>query len=159
MSEQPITSTASCDGGSWQLKVRYEEDGKTVAEVWSFGVKLSVTTLTTEGVVTVEDPAAGPAAGPAVHRFDGSTADAYDATQCRDDIRNGDVLVVEAEGVVGFLDEAWPIAITEAHGEFHGLKTPAREHHDGRFTASAEIAEKIAAELGFPLAAKHVAAS
>nr|WTB35214.1 hypothetical protein OG781_42295 [Streptomyces sp. NBC_00830] len=89
----------------------------------------------------------------AVHRFD-DTREAYDATQCRDDIRDGDVLVVEAEKVVGFLDAAWPVAITEAHGEFHGLKIPAREHHDGRFTASAEIAERIAAELGFPLAAQ-----
>ncbi|MFF3516138.1 hypothetical protein [Streptomyces sp. NPDC002573] len=151
MSEQSPTSTASCEGGSWQLKVRHEE-GRVVAEVWSFGVKLSITTLSTEGVVTVEDPAAGPT----VHRFDGSAAEAYDATQCRDDIRDGDVLVVAAEGVVGFLDAAWPIAITEAHGEFHGLKVPAREHKDGRFAASAEVAERIAAELGFPLAARHV---
>lgn len=148
MSEQSISSTASVDGGSWTLKVRYE-DGRTIAEVWSFGVKLSITTLTEEGVVTVEDPAAGPA----VHRFD-DTREAYDATQCRDDIRDGDVLVVESEGVVGFLDEAWPVALTKAHGEFHGLKTSAREHRDGRYTASAERAERIAAELGFPLAAE-----
>ncbi|MEU6318074.1 hypothetical protein [Streptomyces sp. NPDC047009] len=152
MSEQPYTSTATCEGGSWMLKIRHEDD-KTVAEVWSYGVKLSVTTLTTEGAVTVEDPAAAPS----VHHFAGSTAEAYDASQCRDDIRNGDVLVVEAEGVVGFLDEAWPVAITKTHGEFHGLKLPAREHHDGRFTASAEIAERIAAELGFPLAATQAA--
>jgi len=90
---------------------------------------------------------------PKVHRFT-STAEAYDATQCRDDIRDGDVLVVESERVVGFLDAAWPIAITEAHGEFHGLKIPAREHKDGRYAASADLAERIAAELAFPLAAK-----
>ncbi|MFD5763615.1 hypothetical protein ACFWIZ_53015 [Streptomyces sp. NPDC127044] len=149
MSEQPTVSTASVDGGSWMLKVRHE-DGRAIAEVWSLGVKLSVTTLTAEGVVTVEDPAAAPA----VHRFAGTSAEAYDATQCRDDIRDGDVLVVEAEGVVGFLDAAWPVAITKAHGEFHGLKGPAREYHDGRFAASAEVAERIAAELGFPLAAE-----
>ncbi|MFB7329091.1 hypothetical protein [Streptomyces sp. NPDC056190] len=91
---------------------------------------------------------------PAVHRF-ADTVEAYDATQCREDIRDGDVLVVEAEGVVGFLDAAWPVAITEAHGEFHGLKIPAREHHGGRFAASAKVAERIAAEHGFPLAAKR----
>ncbi|MFB7575364.1 MULTISPECIES: hypothetical protein [unclassified Streptomyces] len=94
-----------------------------------------------------------PITAPAVHRF-GDTVEAYDATQCRDDIRDGDVLVVEPEGVVGFLDAAWPVAITEEHGEFHGLKIPAREHHGGRFVASAELAEQIAAEHGFPLAAK-----
>ncbi|WP_330306259.1 MULTISPECIES: hypothetical protein [unclassified Streptomyces] len=91
---------------------------------------------------------------PRVHRFDGTTAGAYDATQCRDDIRDGDVLVVKAEGVVGFLAAAWPVAITEARGEFHGLKVPAREYEDGRYAASAERAEQIADELGFPLAAK-----
>lgn len=87
---------------------------------------------------------------PRVHRFDGTTAGAYDATQCRDDIRDGDVLVVKAEGVVGFLAAAWPVAITEARGEFHGLKVPAREYEDGRYAASAERAEQIADELGFP---------
>lgn len=153
MSDQPTTSTASVEGGSWMLKVTHHDD-KSVAEVWSFGVKLSITTLTHEGVVTVEDPAAAPA----VHRF-ASTREAYDATQCRDDIRDGDVLVVESERVVGFLDAAWPVAITEAHGEFHGLKVPAREHRDGRYAASVERAEEIAAELGFELASRraHVA--
>lgn len=92
-------------------------------------------------------------AAPAVHRF-ADTEDAYDATQCRDDILDGDVLVIESECVVGFLDAAWPLAITAAHGEFHHLMIPAREHKGGRFTASAELAERIAAELGFELAAK-----
>jgi hypothetical protein len=90
---------------------------------------------------------------PKVHCF-ADTTEAYDATQCRADILDGDVLVVEAEGVVGFLDRAWPLALTAAHGEFHGLKVPAREHREGRYTASAERAEEIAAELGFELAAK-----
>ena len=112
MSEQ---LTASIEGGSWELKVR-REDGKSVAEVWSLGVKLSVTTLTAEGAVTVEDPAAAPT----VYHFN-STGEAYNATQCRDDIRDGDVLVVESEGVTGFLDAAWPVAVTKAHGQFHGL--------------------------------------
>ncbi|MFF4504853.1 hypothetical protein [Streptomyces sp. NPDC001401] len=155
MSEQPTTdaATVTLPDGSWKLKVTYEE-GKTIAEVWSFGVKLSITTLTAEGVVTVEDPASGPV----VHRF-ADTCEAYDATQCRDDIRDGDVLVVESERVVGFLDAAWPVAITEARGEFHGLKVPAREYKDGHFTASVDLGERIAAELGFPLASKHAHAS
>ncbi len=94
-----------------------------------------------------------PITAPAVHRF-GDTWDAYNATQCRDDIRDGDVLVVESERVVGFLDAAWPVAITKAHGEFHHLTIPAREHKDGRFTASADLAEWLAAKLGFELAAQ-----
>lgn len=85
-----------------------------------------------------------------VHRFD-DTTEAYDATQCRDGIRDGDVLVVESEKVVGFLVEAWPIAITEASGEFHGLTAPVGEFKEGRYIASAERATELAGELGFPV--------
>ncbi|MFF0291042.1 hypothetical protein [Streptomyces sp. NPDC005262] len=85
-----------------------------------------------------------------VHRFD-DTSEAYDATQCRDDIRDGDVLVVESEKVVGFLVEAWPIAITEVSGEFHGLTAPVGEFKDGRYLASAVRAIALAGELGFPV--------
>jgi hypothetical protein len=55
-----------------------------------------------------------------VHQFD-STGEAYDASQCRDDIHDGDVLFVPSEGVAGFLFKAWPVAVTEAHGAFHTL--------------------------------------
>ncbi|WP_406515581.1 hypothetical protein OH809_24955 [Streptomyces sp. NBC_00873] len=86
----------------------------------------------------------------AVHRF-GDTWEAYDATQCRDDIADGDVLVIESEQVVGFLVEAWPVAITEAHGEFHRLTASVQEFKDGRYVASAERAAELAGELGFPM--------
>ncbi|MEU4095517.1 hypothetical protein [Streptomyces sp. NPDC026673] len=92
---------------------------------------------------------------PAVHYLDGDTRDAYDATQCRDGIRDGDVLVVESAKVVGFLDAAWPVAITEAHGEFHGNGTAieaAPRYADGRYAASIERARQVAVALGFPLA-------
>jgi hypothetical protein len=59
-----------------------------------------------------------------VHRF-ASTGQAYNASQCRDEIRPGDVLVVEPEGVVGILISAWPTAITERTGEFHSLDETA----------------------------------
>ncbi|REE61464.1 hypothetical protein BX257_4043 [Streptomyces sp. 3212.3] len=148
MSEQGV-STASTEGGSWVLKLRHEnDDTKHIAEVWSFGVKLSVTTLTEEGVVTVEDPSRRK---PAVHRFD-DTREAYDASQCRDDIHDGDVLVVASEGVVGLLDQAWPVAFTEAHGEFHGpLGVAPREYKDGRYAASIDLIEGIAAAFGFAM--------
>ncbi|MGW0957296.1 hypothetical protein [Streptomyces sp. NPDC002545] len=54
MGEQPNVSTANCEGGSWQLRVRHEGE-TTIAEVWSFGVKLSVTTLNTNGDLTVQE--------------------------------------------------------------------------------------------------------
>ncbi|WP_158073123.1 hypothetical protein [Streptomyces kebangsaanensis] len=54
MSEQPDVSTATCEGGSWKLRVRHEGE-TTIAEVWCFGVKLSETTLNTNGDVTVRE--------------------------------------------------------------------------------------------------------
>ena len=57
---------------------------------------------------------------PAVHTFD-STREAYGASQCRDDISDGDVLVVPSEHVVGILVSAWPCAVGTHHGEFHEL--------------------------------------
>jgi len=86
---------------------------------------------------------------PKVHRFR-STGEAYDSTQCRDDIRDGDVLVIEEERVVGFLVSAWPVAVTELHGELHGpLPAPAREYREGRYAESVDHAERIARDLGF----------
>lgn len=87
-----------------------------------------------------------------VHRF-GSTFQAYNATQCRDDIEDGDVLVIEPERVTGFLVSAWPVAVTAEHGELHRLTVPAGEYKGGAYRAAAEQAEQIARELGFPLPA------
>lgn len=53
-----------------------------------------------------------------IHFFRDSGS-AYDASQCRDDIHDGDILVVVPEQVVGFLYKAWPVALTAEHGEFH----------------------------------------
>ncbi|WP_406501570.1 hypothetical protein OHA04_27510 [Streptomyces sp. NBC_01590] len=88
--------------------------------------------------------------GPAVHRF-ATTAEAYGATQSSDDIHDGDVLVIEPEGVVGFLTGAWPVAITAEHGDLHALTISAREVEDGRYAASADTAERIAREIGAAL--------
>ncbi|MER7692996.1 hypothetical protein [Streptomyces sp. NPDC097610] len=99
---------------------------------------------------------AGHAPAVMVHRFD-STEEAYNATQCRDDIRDGDILVVEREGVVGFLRCAWPAAITAQHGELHTVEGDPRTLDDGRYAASVEVAEKIAAEHEFALAPEETA--
>lgn len=85
------------------------------------------------------------------HRFE-DTAEAYDATQCRDDIRDGDVLIIEREGVVGFLRTAWPAAITAERGKLHGVDGDPRTLDDGRYVASVEAAEQVAREHGFNLA-------
>ena len=55
-----------------------------------------------------------------IHKFE-STKEAYDACQWDEDIKRGDLLVIESEGVVGVAD-TWPYAITEAHGELHQLE-------------------------------------
>ena len=58
----------------------------------------------------------------AIHFF-GSSGEAYDASQCDENIKHGDLLVVAEEGVVGVLCQAWPVAITEECGVFHRAKT------------------------------------
>lgn len=61
--------------------------------------------------------------GPKVHTF-GSTGEAYDHSQTSDHIKDGDILHVPSEGVTGFLNEAWPVALHHGEsgpGEFHGV--------------------------------------
>ncbi|MCR8576175.1 hypothetical protein [Streptomyces sp. Isolate_219] len=100
---------------------------------------------------------AGHAPARMVHRFE-DTADAYNSTQVRDDIRDGDVLVIESEGVVAFLRTAWPAAITAERGELHSVDGDPRTLDDGRYAASVEDAEKIAREHGFALPEQQLAA-
>lgn len=53
-----------------------------------------------------------------VHAFD-STVEAYNASQCSEDVKDGDVLVVPSESAVAILVQAWPMSVTDSHGEFH----------------------------------------
>lgn len=80
-----------------------------------------------------------------VHQFE-TSGEAYDATQYRDDIANGDVLLVVSEGVVGVAD-TWPVAVTIAAGKLH---TP------GEGYSLASVFEGRAAAVGIA-AAKAVA--
>jgi hypothetical protein len=57
-----------------------------------------------------------------VHHFE-STGEAYNRSQVDPVIKNGDVLVVDKEHVVGFLYHAWPLAVSEKRGEFHTYAT------------------------------------
>lgn len=87
--------------------------------------------------------------GVRVHEYN-TSAYAYDETQTNDEIWDGDVIIALEEGAVAILDEAWPFAITEAHGEFHGPPhTSAHLIRDGRFTESLAVALDKARELGF----------
>ena len=52
-----------------------------------------------------------------IHRFD-STGEAYDACQCDERIKTGDVLIIESERVVGIAD-TWPVAVTVEYGNLH----------------------------------------
>src|SRR5262245_60811880 len=49
------------------------------------------------------------------------TGEAYDATQCRDEIKNGDTLLIEAEEVIG-LAWTWPVAVTAKAGHLHSIQ-------------------------------------
>ena len=57
---------------------------------------------------------------PNIWHFD-STVEAYDACQCREDIKTGDILVIENEQVIGLAD-CWPVALTKERGELHQIK-------------------------------------
>ncbi|MGW3445637.1 hypothetical protein [Streptomyces sp. NPDC001076] len=105
-------------------------------------------------IVDATDKArAAKAAGPKVWHF-ASSADARTAAD-REQVVDGDVLVVESERVVGFVVVIQPVAITQQHGDFNAyahLGKPARDYCGGDYAASVERAEQIAIELGYVLA-------
>lgn len=80
-----------------------------------------------------------------------STEEAYDASQCSEDTRAGDVLVVEAEQAVAFLWKAWPCAVTVAHGQFHRAEGDPREV-EANTGPSVRAAMDAAYAIGAPLA-------
>jgi hypothetical protein len=59
---------------------------------------------------------------PKVYEFY-STGSAYDASQCRDDIEDGDILIVPNESAIAILCAAWPTAITNDTAGEHFHKT------------------------------------
>lgn len=106
-----------------------------------------------EIVDAIDKARAAEAAEPKVWHF-ASSADAYAAAD-REQVADGDVLVVESERIVGFVVVIRPVAITEQHGAFNryaNLGRPAREYAEGSWTRSVERAEQVAIELGYSLA-------
>ncbi len=90
----------------------------------------------------------------AVHHFE-TTGDAYDATQCRDEIRGGDVLFIWPAGVIG-IAHTWPFAVTPEYGHLHqtmdGAETYAvgldAEEKTNVYSAGVRLARGIIAETG-----------
>ncbi|MFI1408861.1 hypothetical protein ACH4Y0_02810 [Streptomyces sp. NPDC020707] len=84
---------------------------------------------------------------PKVHPF-GSTTDAYNATQCSEEIHDGDVLLIESEKTIG-IAWTWPFALTEHVGELHVTTADPRTYQDGIFAAGVDLAEQLAKERGW----------
>jgi hypothetical protein len=141
-------------------RYKVEEFGPDTAGAWdTYTVDWSIEETTRDEAEETaarlnRENAEARAAGPIAFRFY-STREAYDATQTNDHIRDGDVLVIEREQVVGFLVSAWPAAVTSVHGELHGFTTDPRTIDDGKYAASVDLAEQIARKLGAPLGAEQ----
>ena len=91
-------------------------------------------------------------ADPKTHEFE-STGEGYDALQCDENIKDGDILIVPSEKVVGIAVEAWPVAITAERGEFAQL-LPGRDWSALRnggdpkdYSLSFRLAQSLALEL------------
>ncbi|MGW3153773.1 hypothetical protein [Streptomyces sp. NPDC001089] len=84
---------------------------------------------------------------PAVHTF-GSTFQAYNATQCDETIRDGDVLLIKPEKAIG-IAWTWPFALTPSIGELHVTTADPRTREGGIFAAGVKRAEQLALELGW----------
>lgn len=67
---------------------------------------------------------------PVIHVYTShDSGEVYDITQTDDTIRDGDILVVELESIVAILVQAWPTAITQEQGNFHGPRNePMRSY-------------------------------
>lgn len=72
---------------------------------------------------------------------------AYGACQCRDDIKNGDTLIIESEQVVG-LAGTWPVAVTlsRVHNGLHTVNADYAAEH-GIEDATQSTKEQIAAAV------------
>lgn len=86
-----------------------------------------------------------------IHTFD-STQEAYDACQCDESIKDGDILLIPSEGVVG-LAGTWPVAVTVKYGELH-MKEPTRFWLDVPRIENLPIAVMVASAHGFDVDAQ-----
>lgn len=78
-----------------------------------------------------------------VHTFTDSRT-AYDHTQHRNNIHDGDILHIPSENIAGFLMQAWPVAVSPNKGELHGLTDPTNLVIDGvDYSPSAHMAATL----------------
>ena len=69
-----------------------------------------------------------------------TTGEAYNASQCRDEIKDGDILLVPNEAAAAVLVRAWPVAVSpKTAGEaFHTLEdgTEWETFEEGKYLPS-----------------------
>ena len=95
-----------------------------------------------------------------VHEFE-TSGQAYNRVQTEDWIKNGDVLVIPSEKVVGIAFSAWPAAVTKARGHLHGFTDPTAPPAGESYDTPEEVAawaegwakaREVAQAKGWPLA-------
>ncbi len=87
-----------------------------------------------------------------VHDYFMDTKQAYDETQWNEAIRNGDILVIKDEQVIGIAD-TWPVAVTKAFGSLHAVAPGADllEYEElAKYRTAILMARKLADNLGWP---------
>lgn len=85
-----------------------------------------------------------------IYHFE-TSAEAYESAQTDEAINDGDVLIIEPEGVVALVGD-FPIAVTEWTGELHDLAAGDTLESLGFSDKSIALARDAAKTLGFPLA-------
>lgn len=91
-------------------------------------------------------------ADPQIHTYDTyDSEDVYDITQSDDNIKDGDVLVVKKEKIIGILVGAWPYAITSNVGMFHKFVSDQSWNNmeNGKYLESYKKALEIKKQLGY----------
>ena len=78
-----------------------------------------------------------------------SSGEAYDACQCRDEIKTGHILIVPNEKVVG-IAHTWPIAVTVERGNLHEVRSWALFEGDAWRNWIVQ-ARYVAKELGYDI--------
>lgn len=73
------------------------------------------------------------------HYFE-DQGDAYDASQCLDGIKDGDLLVTP--NTIGFLFKAWPVVVIGEADAFHEAIGAPEDLEGGKYAESVEAARK-----------------
>ena len=89
-----------------------------------------------------------------VHHFP-STVEAYEQCQCDAAMKDGDILVIHSEQVVG-IAHTWPVAVTVKHGALH-VFDPAYTDGDQAILMGLDVAfitsAREFAKTAFPVSA------